>query len=275
MTMGLKLPRRDPYGHKGTFGRLLIVGGQPEMTGAPALTGLAALRSGVGLVQVACSENILASILTIAPELIGLSLSAKGEKKLVLAAQKSDAIVIGPGWSESKYSAKLLSHLLMIDQVRVLDAGALNILSQQKAWPQKARGLSVLTPHPGEMKRLAHWLGRTEVPNSQAGRKEIAKALAQLTGQIVLLKGPGTIVTNGHETYVNTSGDNSLAKAGTGDVLSGILGAFLAQRIEPFKAACLAAFVHGTAGELAGKKHGQRSVIASDVIAELCNAFKK
>jgi NAD(P)H-hydrate epimerase len=151
----------------------------------------------------------------------------------------------------------------------VVDADALNILAGMKKWPSFFKAKAVLTPHPGEMKRLAKLLRRSEVPTDEEGRIDLAARAADAFGQVVLLKGDHTVVTDGLRVYVNHTGNSALSKAGTGDVLSGVLGTLLAQQMDPFEAACLAAHLHGRAGEIAGATIGMRCALARDVVDAL------
>ncbi len=264
-----KLAARPADGHKGMFGRVLVVGGNEGMLGAPVFAGTAALRMGAGLVQLAVSASMLPFALSLAPELIGLGLEGEATQALGEAAEKADALVVGPGLGKSDAAVARVRFLIGLDKPTVIDADGLNILSQEGQWPQTFRARAVLTPHPGEMARLGTLLGRGKVPPDDEGRIDYAVAAARAFGQVVLLKGGRTVVTDGNRVYLNTSGDSSLSKAGTGDVLSGVLGTLLAQGLEPFDAACLGAHIHGRAGELAGQKLTRRSVLARDVIDHL------
>jgi len=264
-----KLPERPIEGHKGMFGRVLILGGQENMIGAPALAGTAALRTGAGLVQISVPRSVLTACLSITPELIGLGLG-KGAKELLAAAADADALVIGPGMGGSIDARDRLMRLIRLPKPTVVDADGLNLLAREKRWPAKAfKAHAVLTPHPGEMKRLARLIGRTDVPSDDAGRIDVALAAANAFGQVVVLKSHRTVVTDGSRVYVNDTGDSSLSKAGTGDVLSGILGTLLAQQMDRFEAACAAVWIHGKAGEIVGSRLGRRSVLAMDVINAL------
>ncbi len=270
------LPPRPDDGHKGTFGRVLVVGGNDGMIGAPTLAGTAALRMGAGLVQLAVPRSILHVCLSITPELIGLGLGkAAGKDELLKAAEMADAIVIGPGLGQTPESSGRLTRLVRLEKPMVVDADGLNLLAKEKKWPSYFRARAVLTPHPGEMARLGKLLGRSEVPSDDEGRKEIAELAAKSFGQVVLLKGQRTVVSDGKKSYVNRTGDSTLAKAGAGDVLSGIIGCLLAQKMEPFDAACLGAHLHGRAGELAGMKKGKRSALARDVLKALADAIRE
>lgn len=268
------LPNRPNEGHKGLFGRVLVVGGSESMIGAPVLAGTAALRMGSGLVQVAMPRTILAAGLSITPELIGLPLSGSSPKDLIAAAELSDALVIGPGIGTQSQAKSRLMRLIRLNKPAVIDADALNLLAREKKWPASFKLKAVLTPHPGEMKRLAHLLKRREVPADNNGRIDIAVAAARAFRQIVVLKGHHSIVTDGEKVFINRTGDSSLSKAGTGDVLSGMIGTLLGQKMNPFDAACAAVWIHGKAGELAGRRLGLRSVLASDVIESLPEAIR-
>jgi NAD(P)H-hydrate epimerase len=258
------------------FGRVLIVGGNDQMIGAPVLAGTAALRMGAGLVQLAVPRAILATCLSITPELIGLALGkAVGKDGLLAAAEDADAIVIGPGLGKTREAMDRLVRLIRLDKLMVIDADGLNLLAAQKRWPSFFKARAVLTPHPGEMKRLGKLIGRTDVPADDEGRIDIAVASANAFGQVVVLKGHRTVVTDGSRVYVNETGDSSLSKAGTGDVLSGALGTLLAQQMDRFDAACAGTWLHGRAGELAGGQLGRRAVLAREVIDSLVGAIRE
>jgi ADP-dependent NAD(P)H-hydrate dehydratase len=269
------LPPRPVEGHKGMFGRLLIVGGNEEMIGAPVLAGTAALRTGAGLVQIALPKSVLPTALSITPELIGLGLTRGGTSKLIDAAEKADVLVIGPGLGQSADAEERLRQLMRLEKPAVVDADALNFLAKKKKWPQWFKLRAVLTPHPGEMARLAKLIGRSTVPTDEPGRIDIAIAAAKAFGQIVLLKGFRTVITDGKRVYINHTGNSSLSKAGAGDVLSGVIGTLLAQEMDPFDAARLGAHLHGRAGEIAGERLGMRSVLAIEVVEEISEALRE
>jgi NAD(P)H-hydrate epimerase len=261
------LPPRPKEGHKGLFGRVLVVGGNEGMIGAPVLAATTALRTGAGLVQIAVPRSILAACLSITPELIGLGLGkAAGKDQLLEAGEKADAIVIGPGLGRTPEAMGRLQRLVRLEKPMVIDADGLNLLSDMKSWPKYFKARAVLTPHPGEMARLGKLIGRKDVPKDDKGREEIAAEAANVFGQVVVLKGERTVVTDGRRVYVNTTGDSSLSKAGAGDVLCGLIVTQLAQEVDPFDAACIGVHLHGRAGELAGERLGRRSVLARDVI---------
>ena len=271
------LPDRPSEGHKGLFGRVLVVGGNDGMIGAPVLAGTSALRMGAGLVQIAVPRSILSAALSITPELIGLGLGKSvGKDELLAAGEKADAIVIGPGLGRTPEAMGRLTRLIRLEKPMVLDADALNLLSGEGRWPGYFKAHGVLTPHPGEMSRLAKLIDREEkVPEDDEGRINLAIAAANEFGQVMVLKGHRTIATDGSRVFVNQTGDSSLSKAGTGDVLCGILGTLLAQEVDRFDAACIAVHLHGRAGEIAGRKIGQRSVLARDVIDAIPDAIQQ
>src|SRR3954464_12062996 len=149
------LPARPKEGHKGLFGRVLIVGGSDEMVGAPVLAGTAALRMGSGLVQIAVPRSILAAALSLTTALIDHALDKSASSTaLMKAAEQADAIVLGPGLGQSPQSKARVMRLVRLDKPMVIDADALNILASQKRWPKAFKAKAVLTPHPGEMQRL-------------------------------------------------------------------------------------------------------------------------
>jgi NAD(P)H-hydrate epimerase len=166
-----------------------------------------------------------------------------------------------------------LQRLIRLEKPMVIDADGLNLLSDLKTWPKYFKASAVLTPHPGEMARLGKLIGRTEVPKDDQGRQEIAAVAAEVFGQVVVLKGDRTVVTDGRRVYMNQTGDSSLSKAGAGDVLCGVIATLLGQEMDRFDAACVGVYLHGRAGELAGERLGRRSVLARDVIETVPEAI--
>ena len=269
------LPPRPVEGHKGIFGRVLVVGGNEEMIGAPVFAGTAALRMGSGLVQIAVPKSVLGVCLSITPELIGMGLAkAAVTDALLEAAKKADAIVIGPGMGHSPDARARLARLVRLDKPMVIDADGLNTFAKGRNWPAYFKARAVLTPHPGEMSRLGKLIGRTQVPTDDAGRVSIASQAARAFGQVVVLKGHRTVITDGRRVYLNETGDSTLSKAGTGDVLSGMIGCLLGQGIERFEAAILAVHLHGLAGEIAGRRIGMRCALAREVIDSIPDAIR-
>ncbi len=240
------------------------------MIGAPVLAGTAALRTGSGLVQIAVPKSILPAALSVTPELIGLALAKSSTRNLLDAANKADAIVIGPGMGQSADAKARLTRLLRLDKPMVVDADGLNLLAKQKTWPRWIKARAVLTPHPGEMNRLAHFLSTSKTPTDDNGRIHMALEAATVFRQIIVLKGHRTVVADhSGRIYLNQTGNSALSKAGSGDVLSGILGSLLGLRMPPFDAACIAVCVHGLAGEIASQRLGLRSPLARDVTSAI------
>ncbi len=268
------LPPRPADGHKGLFGRVLVIGGNETMLGAPVLAGTAALRMGSGLVQIAVPKSMLPAALAITPELIGLARGA-AIKPTLEAAALAGAVVIGPGLGQSPAAKKLLLAVLKQSHLTVVDADGLNILAGEKQWLWRSADKAVLTPHPGEMKRLCKLLGAQDVPADDDGRITLATHAATTFKQIVVLKGSRTVVADGKRVYINRTGDSSLSKAGTGDVLSGVIGSLIGQGMDRFDAAIAGVWIHGKAGELAGRLLGLRSVLATDVIRCLSTAISE
>lgn len=269
-----QLPQRPLDGHKGLFGRVLVIGGNDTMLGAPVLAGTAALRMGSGLVQIALPKAMLPAALAVTPELIGLAHGVAIKPILDVAAQ-ADVVVIGPGLGQSPAAKKLLLAIVKQDHASVIDADGLNLLAAGKTWPKGMGSNAVLTPHPGEMKRLGKLLGMEEVPKDDDGRIKLATLAAKTFKQIVVLKGGRTVVADGQRVYVNRTGNSSLSKAGTGDVLSGVIGSLIGQGMDRFAAAVAGAWIHGKAGEFAGESLGLRGVLATDVIRSLPAAIRE
>ncbi len=274
-----RLPDRPKDGHKGLFGRVLVVGGHDEMLGAPVLAATAALRMGSGLVQIAVPKSVLPAALSITPELIGIALHDRsGPRELIEPAEKADVVVLGPGIGQSAAARARVDRLIQLrDKPMVIDADALNLLAAHRAWPKKFKARAVLTPHPGEMKRLSKLFSGTEqaIPESDDDRIALARRAAEAFKQIIVLKGHRTVVCDGQRVFVNRTGNSALSKAGAGDVLSGIIGSLIGQKMKPFDAACAGVHLHGLAGEIAGKKLGLRCVLARDVIDALPEVLRQ
>jgi NAD(P)H-hydrate epimerase len=255
------LPRRDRDAHKGRFGHVLVVGGNTGMGGAVRLAGEAALRSGAGLVSVATRPENVPAVLAGRPELMCLGVTEAGQLDPLLA--RATVVAVGPGLGQDDWARELLSRVLSAGVPVVVDADALNLLA---ASPQRCEHW-VLTPHPGEAGRL---LGVSS-GSIQADRRGMLDELQSRYGGTVLLKGAGTLVSNGESLpWLVRAGNPGMASAGMGDVLTGISAGVLAQcaDADPADAIALAAWLHATAGDRAAAR-GERGLLASDVIAEL------
>jgi len=276
-----KLKPRAVDAHKGDFGKVLIIAGSMGMSGAAALAGRAALRAGAGLVRVATPKSVLPIVASIEPSFTTIALpedsagriSAKAINVILDAVSENDAVAFGPGVGVSSALQSVLETLLQQEDLRLLiDADGLNNLAALKGRPGKLKANLILTPHPGEMKRLWSALSREPLP---ADRQKQAMQLAQRTGTIVVLKGAGTVVTDGQKVYVNKTGNPGMATAGSGDVLTGVTLALMGQGLSNFDAAVLGVYIHGLAGDIAAEKIGQVSLIATDIIQALGDAFMR
>jgi ADP-dependent NAD(P)H-hydrate dehydratase len=277
-----RLAPRKREGHKGDYGRVLVIGGSAGMIGAPAMAGLAALRSGAGLVTLAVPRGIQPTAAGLVPcatsiplrQTAGGSVNEDGAN-LRDAIEAVDVVAFGPGFGPGTDAMdRRWVRLLRACSVRpvVIDADGLNLLGRvgaKAAGAAKARW--VLTPHPGEAARL---LG-CGVGAVQRDRKQAAvRCQRAYAGEgVVVLKGAGTVVTDGRRVYVNTTGNPGMATGGSGDVLTGVVAALVGQGLDLFDAAVLGVYVHGLAGDLAAGAKGPVSVIATDLIDALPGAF--
>ncbi len=266
-----QLPVRRRNSHKGTYGHLLIVAGSLGMAGAATLCASAALRMGVGLVTVACPASIVPVLQVNAPEAMCIPLpereGALSEQAAALvreAIKGKSAVAIGPGLSR-RASADVVEAVLSEDVPAVVDADALNLISGSEALLGLLPGRHVITPHPGEAARL--------VPSCPGTPVEKARQLAEL-GCAALLKGAVSVIAEeGREPVLSTSGCSAMAKGGSGDVLTGMIGALMAQGLAPFEAAWVGAELHGIAGEEAARRKSAECVTARDQIDCLDAAF--
>lgn len=273
-------PPRPPAAHKGTFGRVLIVAGSRGMSGAACLSGLGALRGGAGLVYLAVPMGIVSSVASVEPSYLTVPLPEDKHGRLCDEARPllaevipgNAAIAIGPGCGQSDNLVELTDWLYRTVEVPlVVDADGLNALAAADAIPSGSPAARVLTPHPGEFARLL----KTDVGRIQNNREELAVEFARQNGVILLLKGYQTIVTDGERLALNTTGNSGMATGGTGDVLTGLIAALLAQGMQPFAAAQLAAHLHGLAGDIAAEQLSQPALIASDLPQFLPAAWKR
>jgi NAD(P)H-hydrate epimerase len=274
------LAPRPADANKGTFGRVLVAAGSRGMSGAAVLCASAALRGGAGLVRLAVPEGILPLVAPANPCYMTLPLAqdahgrlaADAVPELLDALRGSQAAAVGPGLGRgSDVTCAVLAILGQIGPALVLDADALNALPPYLERLRRHTGPLILTPHPGEFARLT---GRT-IPEIQARRQELAVRFALEHGIVLVLKGHGTVVTDGRRVFVNPTGNPGMATGGSGDVLSGLLAALLAQGLEPFAAAQLGVFLHGLAGDRARDHLGESSLVAADLVDFLPVAFRE
>lgn len=276
-----KLKPRAIDAHKGDFGKVCIIAGSRGMSGAAALAGRSALRGGAGLVRVATPKSVLPIVASIEPSFTTIALpeddqgriSGKAIGAVLDIAAANDAVAFGPGIGISGPIRAVLERLVQVEGLRlVIDADGLNNLAGITDWPSRLKANLILTPHPGEMKRLWAGLFREEMPDE---REEQAGQLAKQTQTIVVLKGAGTVVTDGEKIFINKTGNPGMATAGSGDVLTGVITALLGQGLSRFDAAVPAVHVHGLAGDIAAEKTGQVSLMATDIIEALGEAFMR
>jgi len=248
---------RKSNSHKGDYGNLVITGGDNGMLGAVLLAGRAALRTGAGLVTIASRESHLDQPALSQPELMSQVYEQSGQCDALF--NQADAVVIGPGTRENEWGQDLFNATCQHDAARVIDAGGLRLLaaSNHKKYEQQ-----VLTPHPGEAAAL---LGCT-TKEIQHDRVAAAKAICEQYGGVCVLKGAGTVIAANDHVHICDRGNPGMASAGMGDVLSGIIGALLAQGMTPVQAACAGVWLHAASADRAAEEMSQPALLASDVI---------
>lgn len=277
-----KLPPRADDAHKGRFGRVLIVGGSRGMIGAPALTANAALRSGAGLVRIAVPESVQLTTAGLTPCAISIPL-AEDEKGLISsrathdilnAMDESDSLAFGPGLGQSNDLQLVVETIVkQYKKPLIIDADGLNNLTAIAGEDLQLTANTILTPHPGEMARLWRAWFREEQPGD---RTEQAEKLSQRCGAVVVLKGAGTVVTDGERTYVNETGNPGMATGGSGDVLTGCIAALTANKeagFDTLTAAISGVYIHGRAGDLAAAVLTETALTATDIIEFLSDAW--
>ena len=294
------LPYRPEDGHKGTFGTVAIVGGcagmhkddefEPTMLGAPALGAMGAIRSGCGLVKIAAPSPIIEHILTLAPFATGFGLETDHARSINAShaapvldelTRTNSVIVAGMGMGSAHCVAQIIVRLLNQEMVPiVIDADGLNALSTLPEFDREIRASAVLTPHPGEARRLMQSLAIEGDPaGDESQRIDACTRLAQRLGCVVVLKGKGTVVSDGHRVWVCQRGSAALAAGGTGDVLAGIIGSIIAQTrndpsIDLLHAAAIGVQAHAIAGEQWSRDHqGDGGLIASELTHVLPNVI--
>ena len=271
-------PQRRDDAHKGDVGRIIIIGGccnEVCMVGAPALAANAAFRSGAGLVQLLVPEAIRASVAVLAPCATVRRLPTDAPALLRATTDyHTDVAAIGPGLGDSLAASAVVEFLSGFRGPIVIDADGLNLLATVPPFDIPDPRRVVLTPHPGEARRLlaARGIDRA-IESSATSRRAAACALVEAYGCTVVLKGRGTIVTNGDRIYTNETGNAGMATGGTGDVLTGVVAALIGQKMDPFEAAILGVYLHGLAGDYAAEELGRWSMTALDVIDYLPEAF--
>ena len=279
-------PLRPDDAHKGTFGRVLIVAGSRGMSGAACLAGLGALRGGAGLVYVAVPESLIPIVAAVEPSYLTIPLPEDENGRIAGAARARieellgtmDAVALGPGCGRSEDLSEFVRWLYTSAELPlVVDADGLNALAEmqdviaQTPRLEKLPQSRVLTPHPGEFARLT---GK-DAPTTPNDRQNAAAEFAAAHGIVVLLKGRGTVITDGQRLGLSQTGNSGMATGGTGDVLTGLIAALLAQKMPPFEAAWFGAHLHGIAGDIAAERVSRPGMIASDVATALGEAWRR
>ena len=261
-----KLPKRKNNSHKGTYGKVLVIAGSPNISGAAYFAACAAYRMGSGLVKIFTAQENKQAMQVLLPEAL-LETYDKGRlsnKQINQCLEWADVIVIGPGLGTDKTAEKLVKYVLGKARVPlIVDADGINILAKDKACLLDVQAPLVLTPHIQEMARL---LGcdREELLKDPMGT---AKKFAENYPVVLVLKDARTIVIKNKETpYINVSGNHGMATGGSGDVLAGIIGSLAGQGMSPFEAAKLGVYLHGKAGDMAAKAKGMYGMTASDLL---------
>ena len=269
------LPRRDPEGHKGDFGKVLCVCGSVGYTGAPIFASRAAVRTGAGLVFLGVPQSVWPVAAVKSDEAMPFPLPETADGRLSLLAEEPirrraagcDAVLLGCGLGRDRQTDALVQNLLNTEKPLVLDADGLNALGGSTELLQKRPAVTVLTPHEGEFLRLGGDLSR--------GRERAAAAFSQKYGVYLILKGHRTLIAAPDgRLAVNTTGNCGMAKGGSGDVLAGMLLSLLGQGCETFDACCAAVWLHGRAGDLAAADKGERGMTPTDLLEQIPYALK-
>ncbi|MDO4157280.1 MAG: NAD(P)H-hydrate dehydratase [Oscillospiraceae bacterium] len=274
-------PKRKRDSHKGTFGTLLCITGSDNMPGACALSTLAALRSGAGLVKVATTRNnvsILASqiyeaiYLPMQTDDIGGIIWEFNQDTLCTAIAQASAILLGCGLGDTAATQQLVREIVRLANCPiVIDADGLNALAACIDIMQEQKENWILTPHPGEMARLIH----SSSSVVQADRSACALHFCETFSGTLVLKGAGTIVQQGTTKMQNPTGNPGMSRGGSGDVLAGMIASFAAQGISPYQAACAGVYLHGLAGDLAAEQYSEQAMLPRDVLQCLPQVFHR
>lgn len=268
------LPDRNLWGHKGDFGKLLLLCGSKGYTGAAFFAAMGALRAGAGLVFLGVPENIygIEAVKLNEPVIFPLPdaggrLSAEAVAEILPRLPKADAVLVGPGLGQSEGTLAVVRAVLEKAECPVVvDADGINVLSAHRDLLRGRKSPTILTPHDGEFARLGGVIGED--------RMAAAAALADDLGCIVLLKGHETCITDGTDGYINATGNPGMAVGGSGDVLAGIITALLGAGLPPLEAAACGAWLHGAAGDRCASELGQYGMLPTDMLSALPRLMK-
>lgn len=268
------LPNRPVKGHKGDFGKILLLCGSRGYTGAAALAAMGALRTGAGLVYLGIPESIYAieavkltePVVFPLPDAGGM-LSADAVKEIETMLGKMDAVLIGPGLGQSPGTLSVLNSVMEKASCPVVvDADGINLLAAHMDILRGRTAPVILTPHEGEFQRLTGKMCRS--------REESAMAFANQYHCVMVLKGHNTVITDGACLYRNTTGNPGMAVGGSGDVLAGMITSLLGQGLQPLEAAAVGAWIHGAAGDICASEIGQYGMLPTDIIEVLPRLMK-
>lgn len=268
------LPDRNPWGHKGNFGKLLLLCGSRGYTGAAFFAAMGALRSGAGLVFLGVPESIygIEAVKLNEPVIFPLPdaggrLSADAVPEILTRLHQMDAVLVGPGLGQSEGTLAVVRAVLENAQCPVVvDADGINVLSAHRDLLRGRKSPTILTPHDGEFARLGGVIGED--------RMAAAAALAEELGCVVLLKGHETCITDGVNGYINPTGNPGMAVGGSGDVLAGVITALLGAGLPPLEAAACGAWLHGAAGDRCAAELGQYGMLPTDMLSALPRLMK-
>lgn len=268
------LPDRNPWGHKGNFGKLLLLCGSRGYTGAAFFAAMGALRSGAGLVFLGVPESIygIEAVKLNEPVIFPLPdaggrLSADAVPEILTRLPQMDAVLVGPGLGQSEGTLAVVRAVLENAQCPVVvDADGINVLSAHRDLLRGRKSPTILTPHDGEFARLGGVIGED--------RMSAAAALAEELGCVVLLKGHETCITDGTDGYINPTGNPGMAVGGSGDVLAGVITSLLGAGLPPLEAAACGAWLHGAAGDRCAAELGQYGMLPTDMLSALPRLMK-
>lgn len=268
------LPDRNPWGHKGNFGKLLLLCGSRGYTGAAFFAAMGALRSGAGLVFLGVPESIygIEAVKLNEPVIFPLPdaggrLSADAVPEILTRFPQMDAVLVGPGLGQSEGTLAVVRAMLEKAECPVVvDADGINVLSAHRDLLRGRKSPTILTPHDGEFARLGGVIGED--------RMSAAAALAEELGCVVLLKGHETCITDGTDGYLNPTGNPGMAVGGSGDVLAGVITALLGVGLPPLEAAACGAWLHGAAGDRCAAELGQYGMLPTDMLSALPRLMK-
>lgn len=270
------LPKRRADGHKGTFGKLLMVCGSKQYRGAAVLSASAAIRSGAGLVEVFSEKEVIDGMFGLVPEAVytetELDRPEKAAEIILEKSKKASAILIGCGIGDTEENARLVERLAKEAEVPlIIDADGINSISRNIDVLSDAKAQIILTPHPAELSRICGVSVKEAVEN----RLGLAVDTALKYGAVVMAKGAGTFITDGKKVIFADFGNTALSKGGSGDILAGITASFIAQGASPLNGGAAASAVLGATAEMLCETASERGIVGSDVISALPYAFKK